>query len=190
MTIRAQQLQIAKVGGPILEPAAPCVARAGFDLFAWIDVVNVQRARVVKTAADTLTAKLCHQFQFSRPIARVFMNRRAVLIPICLLALRRTVAYTARLAAVFTRTIAVPSVGKIALLTTEFPGPVSKPICVHPHWLATPSACDRHWFLSHARNVTRMPKYFDIACRRISDELKRPRLPLEEPKKQIQEALL
>ena len=34
------------------------------------------------------------------------------------------------------------------------------------------------------------PKYFDIAVRRISDELKRPRLPLEEPKKQIQEALL
>lgn len=25
------------------------------------------------------------------------------------------------------------------------------------------------------------PKYFDIACRRISDELKRPRLPLEAP---------
>jgi site-specific DNA-methyltransferase (adenine-specific)/modification methylase len=25
------------------------------------------------------------------------------------------------------------------------------------------------------------PTYFDIACRRISDELKRPRLPLQEP---------
>lgn len=35
------------------------------------------------------------------------------------------------------------------------------------------------------------PRYFDIACRRIGDELKRPRLPLDEPKPQpVQEALL
>jgi site-specific DNA-methyltransferase (adenine-specific) len=34
------------------------------------------------------------------------------------------------------------------------------------------------------------PEYFDIACRRISDELRRPRLPLDEPeRKQVQEAL-
>ena len=34
------------------------------------------------------------------------------------------------------------------------------------------------------------PKYFDIACRRIGDELKRPRLPLgEPPQKEQQEAL-
>jgi site-specific DNA-methyltransferase (adenine-specific) len=35
------------------------------------------------------------------------------------------------------------------------------------------------------------PRYFDIACRRISDELKRPRLDLGEPvAKPVQEALL
>jgi site-specific DNA-methyltransferase (adenine-specific)/modification methylase len=35
------------------------------------------------------------------------------------------------------------------------------------------------------------PRYFDIACRRISDELKRPRLPLDEPRPMpTQEALL
>jgi len=35
------------------------------------------------------------------------------------------------------------------------------------------------------------PKYFDIACRRISDELKRPRLDLGEPvAKPVQEALI
>ena len=34
------------------------------------------------------------------------------------------------------------------------------------------------------------PKYFDIACRRISDELKRPRLFHEPPQKQVQEAML
>jgi site-specific DNA-methyltransferase (adenine-specific) len=33
------------------------------------------------------------------------------------------------------------------------------------------------------------PKYFDIACRRISDELKRPRLPFEEVKKPVQETM-
>ena len=33
-------------------------------------------------------------------------------------------------------------------------------------------------------------RYFEIACRRISDELKRPRLNLEAPPKPIQEALL
>jgi DNA modification methylase len=35
------------------------------------------------------------------------------------------------------------------------------------------------------------PGYFDIACRRISDELKRPRLDLGEPvAKPVQEALI
>jgi DNA modification methylase len=33
------------------------------------------------------------------------------------------------------------------------------------------------------------PKYFDIACRRISDEQKRPRLPFEEAKKPVQESM-
>jgi DNA modification methylase len=34
------------------------------------------------------------------------------------------------------------------------------------------------------------PKYFDIACKRISDELKRPRLPIDEPRQvEKQEAL-
>lgn len=33
------------------------------------------------------------------------------------------------------------------------------------------------------------PKYFDIACRRISDELRRPRLALDVPPKPTQEAL-
>lgn len=30
------------------------------------------------------------------------------------------------------------------------------------------------------------PRYFDIACKRISDELKRPRLPFDEPTKAVQ----
>lgn len=35
------------------------------------------------------------------------------------------------------------------------------------------------------------PRYFDIACKRISDELKRSRLPLDEkPSAPVQEALL
>ena len=33
------------------------------------------------------------------------------------------------------------------------------------------------------------PRYFDIACRRISDELKRPRLPFDEPTKPVQEVM-
>jgi len=33
------------------------------------------------------------------------------------------------------------------------------------------------------------PKFFDIACRRISDEIKRPRLPFPDPPKQVQEAM-
>jgi DNA modification methylase len=34
------------------------------------------------------------------------------------------------------------------------------------------------------------PRYFDIACRRIADELSRPRLALEAPPAPVQEALL
>lgn len=34
------------------------------------------------------------------------------------------------------------------------------------------------------------PKYFDIACRRIADELRRPRLPLAEPEAKPQQAAL
>lgn len=37
--------------------------------------------------------------------------------------------------------------------------------------------------------IEREAKYFDIACRRIADELKRPRLPLQQPTKPVQEAL-
>lgn len=37
--------------------------------------------------------------------------------------------------------------------------------------------------------IEREPKYFDIACRRISDELRRPRLALDVPPKPTQEAL-
>jgi DNA modification methylase len=37
--------------------------------------------------------------------------------------------------------------------------------------------------------IEKEPKYFDIACRRISDELKRPRLPFDEPVKAIQETM-
>jgi site-specific DNA-methyltransferase (adenine-specific) len=33
------------------------------------------------------------------------------------------------------------------------------------------------------------PKFFELACRRISDELKRPRLPFEEAKKPVQETM-
>ena len=33
------------------------------------------------------------------------------------------------------------------------------------------------------------PRYFEIACRRISEALKRPRLPLEEPRRVVQETL-
>ena len=38
--------------------------------------------------------------------------------------------------------------------------------------------------------IEREPKYFDIACRRISEALKRPRLPLPDPVKVKQEAFL
>jgi len=37
--------------------------------------------------------------------------------------------------------------------------------------------------------IEREPRYFDIACRRISDELRRPRLQLEPVAKPVQEAL-
>lgn len=38
--------------------------------------------------------------------------------------------------------------------------------------------------------IEAVPAYFDIACRRIADELKRPRLVLAPPPKPVQEALL
>ena len=34
------------------------------------------------------------------------------------------------------------------------------------------------------------PKYFEIACRRIGDELKRPRLPLAEPEPKVRQESL
>lgn len=34
--------------------------------------------------------------------------------------------------------------------------------------------------------IEREPKYFDIACRRLTEALRRPRLPLEEPRKAVQ----
>jgi hypothetical protein len=52
MTVRAQQLKVASVSGPILEASRPDVLpilRA--DLFGRVYVVNVERPVIVKTAS-------------------------------------------------------------------------------------------------------------------------------------------
>lgn len=153
MTIRAQQLQIPGIGRPVFEPAPPRVSGFGLDLSRGVDVVNVERANVIKPAPNALAAKLFNKGNFLCPVFWVFVNCGSVLVPICLLALWGAVANLARLSTAFARAIAAPSVREVAPLATVFPVTVFNAVRVHECLLAAASAMNGNAFVSHARTI-------------------------------------
>ena len=108
-----------------------------------------------------------------------------------LLAFRRAIPHLAWLPTLFATAIALPASGKVTGLTTILPATVAQSVRVHLGGLIASGANDHRGCGSH---ITIIKKYdgfynvhhFDIACRRIEDEYRKPRLALPEPKGALQ----
>jgi hypothetical protein len=189
MTIRAQQLKVASVLPPVFEAAAPCISGLRPHFRCGVDVVNIERPEVIKPTPNAFAAEGLDQGKFPFPVFRMLVDGRTVFIPIGLLTLVGAIADFARLAAILARTVAVPSVLQVALSAAIFTRSLAQSVCVHSFRLAAACADDRDGLLSHQINIAREPKYFDIACKRISDALKQPDIFIDKPKPLKQEAL-
>lgn len=193
MAIRTQQLQVSIVGGPIFKSALPGVTGLGLDLTARVNVINVKCAEVVKSATDAFTTERFNEIKLSAPVSWMLVNGRTMFVPIRLLTCGRAVSNIARLAALFTLSVSVPTVCKVALLATIFTSSLTKAIGMHFDGLAAAGADNGYGRCSHTDNIVldkENTKYFDIAVRRISDALKQPDLFIEKPKPPKQEAMI
>lgn len=182
MTIRTQQLEVACVLPPIFEAASPCISGLGSELRSGVDVVNVQCSVIIEPAANALATQGFNQGKFAFPVLRVLVDGGSILIPISLLAFVGAITNVARFAAILTRAVTLPAVRQVALLAAIFTRTLAKSICVHLFRLPAACADDRDGLLSHGINIAQEPKYFDIACRRISDALRQPDMFIEKPK--------
>lgn len=174
MAVCAQQLKVTGIRRPILEAARPDVLPVfGAYFFGWVDVVDIQRAVIIKAALRTLAAKVLNQRQLAFPIARTLVDAVPVLVPVVAQAGIRAEARRAARAAILALSGVTPSVREVACLTAELPGSIANAIGVHLRRLAAVRACDFSLGGSHNDII---PKYFDIACRRIEDAQRQQRL--------------
>ena len=184
MTICAQQSQISVIGRPIRKATRPVPSRCRAPRFLFsVKMVNVERTNVVESALGALPAQRFDDCKFARPISWVLVDRSTVLVPICLsagLAAKLRFAFGAALAAF---PLAAPSRSHVAFLSAIFPGSLRQTVRVNQKCRTAVFAYSLDWwgsFRCHVNCVSQYvcngkPRYFDIACRRISDELKRPR---------------
>lgn len=120
MTISAQQSQISFVCIPILETSRPRIhAALGFDLASGVNVVNIKRPEIIKTAFNALAAKLLNQSEFTFPISWAFMNAVAVLVPVISQTVIRTKTVGALLTTRFAFTGFFPTMSEIAGLPAK-----------------------------------------------------------------------
>lgn len=194
MTICAQQPKVSDVRIPISEPTTPRPARLKLlDLSLAVDVVNVERAEVVKPARDALASERLDNGELSFPVSRRFVNASAVLVPVRSAAVGRAETVPTLFAAIRARLVRAPSRRQVALLPAIMARAFGKPRGVHLVGLAAVGAVGGNRWFSHAVKVAhdrREPKYFDIACKRIDEAYRQPRLFKDEAPKAKQEALL
>lgn len=191
MTVSTQNSQIAFVGFPVLATTCPCVTsafRANFR--AWVNVINVQRTNIGKAATFALSSEAGDQFKFLAPVVRVL--RSAVPVPPRFLTVWAAELRAAFGAALATVTSAAPPSLKITGLAAIFARPVFDPIGVHQGDSAAMLAGDFDFRASHAESLSKFacaasPGYFDIACKRIEEAWRQPRL-FEEPKRKPEPA--
>jgi hypothetical protein len=175
MTICAQQFDVISVGLPISEASRPNIMSVLWsELRCRINVVDIERAEVVKAAAHTFAAEFRDEFKLPRPIATALVRLVALAVPISSLAVWRTEPCAGARSALDARAFVAPSRGKITRLTTIFSRAVFQSVGVHLRGLAAVCAGYRHplgAFLSHSQNITLCGAniYFDIACRRIEE---------------------
>ncbi len=148
MAISAQQLKFSGIGFPVAEPIPPC-RWLPLDLSGGIGVMDVQCPDIGKSAFNAFAAKRSHKRELLLPIFRMLVDGRTILVPISLLAFRRTIAHFARLAALLAKSVAGPARREIAFLSAIFSCAIPKAIGVHLRGLAAVSASDGRRGCSH-----------------------------------------
>lgn len=193
MAICAEQSKVALVGFPILMPVPPC-GGLSFELGRWVDVVNVQCPNIRIAALNAPASQRLDQRKLLGPVSRMLVNGGAILVPERFLAIWRAISPATWLATLLAHIVAGPPRGQIARLSAIFSGAFSDAARMHFCRLAAVRAGNRDGALSHVKTVSQYigkyePKYFDIACRRISEALKQPDLFIEKPAPAKQEAM-
>ena len=183
MTIRAKQPQITLVSRPILEPARPSVLPVFRpNLFGWVNVVNIQYTVIIVSARYTLAAKLLNKPNLSFPIPRSFVRFVAVFIPIITIAARRAKTVITFLAALFAFPLFAPSGREVAGLLAILSCSICDAIGMSFKRLRAMAANNFNLrVLSHGESSIKVfahytPKYFDIACERITNAYRQERL--------------
>ena len=176
VAVRAQQAQVACIGGPVLESVAPC--RWASDLSRSVDVVNVENAEIGLATLNTSPAKTLDERDLALPVAWVLVRFETVGIPVSAAAIFRTKSVLAFLSASLAGSAPLPSCGEVAGPTAVLPGAIFQAVGVRLEGLGASSASDFNAALFHGGSISlqREPKYFDIACRRIEDAQRQGRL--------------
>lgn len=190
MTVCTQQANVSRVGGPVGEAAAPRVSGLVSSLLGAVDVVNVERPKVVKPARDTLAAEGRNESELALPVSWSLVNNRAVLVPILSSAFWCAETVRAILATVGARLVLTPPSGEIAGLAAILPGPVFEAIGMHRRGAPAMRARYLNWLGSLFSHGVIVPRYDERTKNLDNDAYKQPRLFKDEPPKPKQEALL
>ena len=171
MTIRTQQSQVPIVSRPIVETSRPSVLPILWvNLLGWVYVINIKCAEIIISTDTTLTAKRIYKRKFSFPITAYFMFFVTVFVPICFLAQLGAVTILTWFVALFTFSSFSPPVFEIARLIAKLSSAVFNTVRVHLSVLSAVFTRDGYFVSFHNLIITQNmpPKYFDIACERIS----------------------
>lgn len=183
MTICTQQTQVSFIGAPVLKSARPSILAFLWPHFLGrINVVNIERAMIGKTARLTFTAKLFDYFQLALPVSRVLVRGVSVFIPIVFYAASRAKAIHARLTALLAFPAFSPSRSQITRLSAVFSSAVFDAVGVRFKRLFAMAAGNFNLgVFSHKQHYIKVngicePKYFDIACERIDNAYRQARM--------------
>lgn len=169
VAVGAKKPQVTFVRSPILKAIIPCARASG--LFAPVDMVNVQHPIIAFAALHANPAKLAHKGNLSSPVARVFVDGVAVLVPVIDAALFRAKAMLTKRAATLTGRLPLPSRRKVTGPIAVFSSAVLETVKVGFKRLFAVAAGDCNSALFHGRNIplNNRKVNFDIACKRIED---------------------
>ncbi len=171
MTVCTQDFKVASVLFPIYKPARPVVdAFLRYQLLGLVNMVDVQNAKVRIAALNTLSAETFKQCNLALPIATLLLEKIAILIPVILLAFRWAELGISLLATV----VALASMPPAGCMITNHTAILSiantytSRACLK--FFATVLALLRdRFFVSHSSIIPRLPIYYAIAQKRISE---------------------
>lgn len=195
MAISAKQTDVIVVRFPVLESATPvpsCLIVLGFSTA--INVVNVECPKIIKAAYRTFTTQRFNDRHFSLPIARMLVNRGAILIPVSLLTFWRAKLRVAGTSAFPAFSATAPTRRQVASLSAIFTSALLETVKVHLESIAAMLAYSFYSRFFHGTIISKYSnysnsRYFDMARRRIAEALKQPDMFVERHKPATQERL-